>query len=137
VIGFASMGREEGMGGNHYCCMLFMPREKTIHVLGKKHLEASQQKQPSDWVSWGVSNIWHNIAILHGWDSASEMVVYEQNWIQNGYDCCATVCQVMDMIWTNGFHCGYQGFWQKPTLPACSVTFSVVDGRISLTELRC
>jgi hypothetical protein len=119
VIGFTNMGGEKQSGGDHYCCMLFMPREKAIHVLGKRHKEASQQKQPSDWESWGGSNIWRNVAILHGWDTAGETVVYERNWVQNGYDCGATVCQVIDMIWANGFSCGYQGFWRKPTLPCC------------------
>ena len=80
------MGGEKQSGGDHYCCMLFMPREKAIHVLGKRHKETSQQKQPSDWESWGGSNIWRNIAILHGWDTAGETVVYERNWVQNGLD---------------------------------------------------
>jgi len=119
VIGFTNVGGNEKKGGNHYCCMLFMPRENVVHVLGRRHGEASQRKQPSDWESWGGSNIWRNVAILHGWDTAGEPVVYEQNWIQNGYDCGATVCQVIDMIWANGFSCGYQGFWRKPTLPCC------------------
>ena len=123
VIGFTNVGGEKDgekqSGGDHYCCMLFMPREKAIHVLGKRHKEASQRKQPSDWESWGGSNIWRNIAILHGWDTAGETVVYEQNWVQNGYDCGAIVCQVIDMIWANGFSFGYQGFWRKPTLPCC------------------
>jgi hypothetical protein len=62
VIGFTNVGGEKkqgerASGGDHYCCMLFMPREKTIHVLGKRHKEASQRKQPSDWESWGGSNI--------------------------------------------------------------------------------
>ena len=119
VIGFTNVGGEKSSGGNHYCCMLFMPREKTIHVLGKRYNEASQRKQPSDWESWGGSNIWRNVATLHGWNAADETMVYEQNWVQNGYDCGAIACQVIDVIWANGFSCGSQGFWQKPTLPCC------------------
>jgi hypothetical protein len=69
---------EKPSAENHYCCMLFMPREKMIHILRKRHKEASQQKQPSDWESWSGSNIWCNVVILHGWDTAGETVVYEQ-----------------------------------------------------------
>jgi hypothetical protein len=119
VIGFTNIGGQEGTGGNHYCTMLFMPTEKEIHVLGKRYAEASQIRQPPDWHSWGGSNIWRKVATLHGWDLGQRMIIRELNWVQNGYDCGATVCQITDVIWSEGFRLRYGRFWRKPTLQCC------------------
>jgi hypothetical protein len=47
------------------------------------------------------------------------MRIYELNWIQNGYDCGPTVCQIIDIIWTQNFSQRHGGFWRKPPLPCC------------------
>jgi hypothetical protein len=118
VIGFTLIGGSISKGGNHYCLILFMPEEKQIHILGRGFEFQSRLKNPESWASWG-SNIWKNVAALHQWDSRERMAVYEVNWIQNGYDCGATVCQIMEIIWTGGFLCTHGGFWRKPVLDCC------------------
>jgi hypothetical protein len=119
VIGFINIGKAEDKGGDHYFTILFMPKEKEIHLLGKRHKRASEWKQPVDWKTWGGSNIWNNVAILHGWNQDTKMAVYEVNWVQNGYDCGVTVCQVIEIIWKGGFRQGQKRFWRRPTLPCC------------------
>lgn len=119
VIGFINIGKAEDKGGDHYFTILFMPKEKEIHLLGKRHKRASERKQPVDWKTWGGSNIWNNVAILHGWNQDTKMAVYEVNWVQNGYDCGVTVCQVIEIIWKGGFRQGQKRFWRRPTLPCC------------------
>jgi hypothetical protein len=39
------------------------------------------------------------------------------------------------MIWANGFSCGYQGFWRKPTLPCCHAVRKQMAADIHQTTL--
>jgi hypothetical protein len=129
VIGFCLVGGKKSKGENHYCVLLFMPMEKQIHVLGQGYEFDGRIQNPSHWKSWG-SNIWKNVATLHKWDSEAEIVIYEVNWVQNGYDCGATACQVVDIIWTHGFSTIYNKFWRKPILPCCHAMRKRIAGDV-------
>jgi hypothetical protein len=119
LAGLLNTGRAgASKGGNHYCCVIWMPEERIVHVLGRNYMSTGWLLDAKNWAEWDGPTIWRNLAILHGW-SCSTLSVRTLDWIQNGYDCGPIACQVLERIWTTGFELTSTGIWRKPSLPCC------------------
>lgn len=119
------------VGGNHYCCMAFIPLLREVHILGRLigKRDPARRLNPS-WELWGGDKIYETAAKLHDWDLSVRPAVYEVNWPQNGYDCGPIAVQVMEEIWSNGgLNRDHKAFWRRPLL-ACphSVRMQMAEG---------
>ena len=91
-------------GGNHYFTVVFIPRMRRVHVLGRRYNVNQKIKGAKDWAVWGGPTIWARVCELYGWPHArlTGMTVHSVDWIQNGYDCGPIACQVVANIWAGG-----------------------------------
>jgi hypothetical protein len=117
------IGLLHGRSQQHYCCIVILPLEREIHVLGRRISKLHRIKNAMDWESWGGPTIWKKVVLLHGWEETA-MTVHEFHWPQNGYDCGPIACQVMEHIWTAGFKQDVDQIWIKPALP-CTDKFRI------------
>jgi hypothetical protein len=118
LAGLLNVGGEEGKGGNHYCCTVWRPAEKDVHVLGRHYTSTGVNLNAHNWEEWGGPIIWRNLTLLHGWGHI-HLTVKTLDWEQNGYDCGPIACQVLESIWTQGFELTSRDVWKKPRLPCC------------------
>lgn len=134
-------------GGNHYFTVVFMPRIRRVHVLGRRYNVNQKIKGTKDWAVWGGHTIWARICELYGWPHArlTGMTVHSVDWIQNGYDCGPIACQVVENIWVGGLPLDGDGLWKRPGLPCChsqrlnmatKVHQTAADGHRSFLELK-
>ena len=118
LAGLLNTGGDASKGGNHYCCVIWMPEQEVVHVLGRKYISTGSNTDAKDWEEWGGPIIWRNLAFLHGWGHI-KLTVRSLDWVQNEYDCGPTACQVLESIWNSGLVLNSRGIWRKPSLPCC------------------
>jgi hypothetical protein len=118
LAGLLNTGGDGSKGGNHYCCAIWRPEEKVVHVLGRRYASTGSSLDAKDWEEWGGPIIWRNLTILHGWGHIP-LSIRTLDWIQNGYDCGPIACQVLESVWTSGFELTSRGIWKKPVFPCC------------------
>ena len=134
-------------GRNHYFTVVFMPRIRRIHVLGRRYNINRKIKDAKDWADWGGPAIWARICELYGWPRArlAGITVHSVDWIQNGYDCGPIACQVVEKIWVGGLPLDGDGLWERPSLPCChaqrlnmatKIHQTAADGHQSFLELK-
>jgi len=109
------------VGGNHYATLVFTPREKRIHVLGRIITTNQRVKATQNWEEWGGPRIWAQVCKLYGWSPAQfpGLSINTVDWIQNGYDCGPISCQVVESLWISGLPLDGNGLWKRPSLPCC------------------
>ena len=49
MAGLLNTGGQEGKGGNHYCCVIWRPREKEVHILGRRYATTGVNLNVQDW----------------------------------------------------------------------------------------
>lgn len=118
LAGLLNTGGDSNKGGNHYCCVIWMPQGKVVHILGRRYMSTGASLNARNWEEWGGPIIWRNLTILHGWGHI-HLSVRTLDWVQNGYDCGPIACQVLESIWISGFQLNPKGIWKKPRLPCC------------------
>lgn len=118
MAGLLNTGGQGDTGGNHYCCIIWRPREKEVHVLGRNYTFTGASLDAQHWEEWGGPIIWRNLTLLHGWGHI-QLTVKTLDWKQNGYDCGPIACQVLQSIWIKGFELTSRGAWKKPGFPCC------------------
>ena len=107
------------LDGNHYCVLVMNADKGTIHVLGRHYRRTSQMRCSLLEGEEYVQGVWKRVSMCHG-QEAGEMDVYEMNWMQNGRDCGAIACLVIERIWGHGMEvCPVTGHWEIGRL-SCS-----------------
>lgn len=109
------------ISGNHYCTVIFTPREKRIHILGRAYTINRKVEGANNWNEWGGPRIWARVCKLYGWSPTQFMglVVNSVDWVQNGYDCGPIACQVTESLWISGLSLDGDGLWKRPNFPCC------------------
>ncbi|KDQ28524.1 hypothetical protein PLEOSDRAFT_1084230, partial [Pleurotus ostreatus PC15] len=119
---------------NHYCCVIFRPEAREIHILGRTGDLMGKQ---GNWTAIGSQDVWRRVCLLNGWQLGEEtMHIKEVGLPQNGYDCGPIVCQAITHMWTERLVFDSNGYWERPALLCCHTTRLTMlrDLQISLVD---
>lgn len=85
------------VNGNHYCCVMFRPVAREIHILGRT---GDLKGKRGVWSAIGSRDVWRKVCLLMGWSLGEvNMRIMEVGLPQNGYDCGPVACQAIMHIW--------------------------------------
>ncbi|KAJ8694410.1 hypothetical protein PTI98_009334 [Pleurotus ostreatus] len=119
---------------NHYCCVIFRPEAREIHILGRT---GDLMGKRGNWTAIGSQDVWRRVCLLNGWQLGEEtMHIKEVGLPQNGYDCGPIVCQAITHMWTERLVFDSNGYWERPALLCCHTTRLTMlrDLQISLVD---